>query len=146
MSYKDKPTAEYITEFGQRQESNWSPQHTEDLRIEDILRRRQSMDVADSKKAPTPPSQIKTVRVGRLGVALGKDTSVLAQKPGLKMNPKKRETEELDHVNKKLEPWLDACWDQSQVGEVWNSQVRDFRKVSRGISNIFPSPRLWATS
>jgi len=146
LSYKDKPTAEYITEFGQRQESNWSPQHTEDLRIEDILRRRQSMDVADSKKAPTPPSQIKTVRVGRLGVALGKDTSVLAQKPGLKMNPKKRETEELDHVNKKLEPWLDACWDQSQVGEVWNSQVRDFRKVSRGISNIFPSPRLWATS
>lgn len=146
MSYNKNVDADYIKKFAKRQEEEWGPQRKDDLRVFNLLTGKDELDVAE------PVSQagkvvVRPLRTGRPGVASDRNAAILSQPPTNRVNPlDPNDQESKKHADSVLEPFLDQDWRLSQIGNVYFSQTKDLGDYSRGWSNKFPLPRLWASN
>ena len=148
MAFDTDPAPEYIHKFAERMESVWGAQKKCDDEAYELYRKKSLLEIAEPKD-DAGRVEVRPLRTGLPGRIIDQDVAILAQPPTFRVNPpvsKKRQHILEEHASGKLEPWLNAAFDESQSEQVWLQQVRDLRLYGRGWSNVFVLPRLWAGS
>ena len=139
---EEEPTLQRVIDLKEAKIKEFGPQNEIDERVLAFYMLKNKGDVAVTKKLEK--RGIRPVRTGALSRRLNRDYALTQAIPTLRAVPRTRKQEDIDHADKKLEPWLAGDWIISQVGDVWGQQNFEAHLFGRGVSYKSPLPRLWA--
>lgn len=137
--YDDKPTPQYVHDFGSRMRTQWSNQNVLDDALLSFLNYRNPVDV-NKQDGGT----VRGFRSGIGGIIVKEDAALMTVTPGIHVNIPTNDEKDKHFASETLEPWLGGAWKLSQqAGQVWDRLPQDLRGIGRCWSNVYPSPRLW---